>query len=334
MADMPIKIDDYVDLRNPMTGSAIGRRIGMIWDAMMVFTMPVDSDVRVVGQPGMVPGQFIEVVLPIAPLRSAMLQYGLNVLTLSIIISLFTAALVYFTLNKMLVRPMMKVSQNMVRFAQRPEDASRIILPSDRADEIGTVERELAHMQGELAQVLQQKTRLASLGMAVSKINHDLRNMLSSAQLISDRLGTLPDPTVQRFAPKLIASLDRAISFCNNTLTFGRASEAKPRRDLMPLKPFVEELGDNLGLPRTEAEPVSIGWLLEIDDTLHIDADPDHLYRILSNLSRNAIQAIENDTSGADHAISIKAWRASREVHIEVADTGPGVPARAKEPPV
>ena len=92
-------------------------------------------------------------------------------------------------------------------------------------------------MQGELTQTLQQKSRLAALGLAVSKINHDLRNMLANAQLISDRLGSLPDPAVQRFAPKLIASLGRAINLAESTLKFGRAEEAPPRRELMPSAP-------------------------------------------------------------------------------------------------
>ena len=169
-------------------------------------------------------GDFIEVVLPEAPLKAAMIRYGLNVLALSVIISVITAALVYFALNGLLVQPMMRITRNMLRFSQNPEDASRIIVPSQRQDEIGTAERELAHMQVELTQTLQQKSRLAALGLAVSKINHDLRNMLANAQLISDRLSSLPDPAVQRFAPKLIASLDRAIDFCREH------AEIRPRR--------------------------------------------------------------------------------------------------------
>ena len=121
-----------------------------------------------------------------------MIRYGLNVLGLSIIISIITAALVYFALNGLLVQPMMRITRNMLRFSQNPEDASRIIVPSQRQDEIGTAERELAHMQEELTQTLQQKSRLAALGLAVSKISHDLRNMLANAQLISDRLAACP----------------------------------------------------------------------------------------------------------------------------------------------
>ena len=203
-----------------------------------------------------------------------MISYGLNILGLSIIISLFTAALVYLALSNLLVRPLMRITRNMLHFGENPEDHSRIIEPSGRADEVGTAERELAHMQRQMSQLLLQKNRLAQLGLAVSKINHDLRNMLANAQLISDRLTTISDPTVQRFAPKLIASLDRAINFCSDSLRFGRAEEAEPRRDLMRLKPLVEEVGDGLGLPREG----SIAWTVEIDDTLRIDADREHLF--------------------------------------------------------
>lgn len=144
-------------------------------------------------------------------------------------------------------------------------------------------------MQRELSQLFLQKNRLAQLGLAVSKINHDLRNMLSNAQLISDRLTDIPDATVQRFAPKLIASLDRAINFCNDSLKFGRAEEATPRRELMRLRPMLEDVGDGLGLPREG----SMEWVVEVEDTLRIDADREHLFRVLSNLVRNAVQALE-----------------------------------------
>jgi signal transduction histidine kinase len=181
-------------------------------------------------------------------------------------------------------------------------------------------------MQRELAQLLIQKNRLAQLGLAVSKISHDLRNMLSNAQLISDRLTSIPDPTVQQFAPKLIASLDRAINFCTDSLKFGRAEEAEPRRELMRLKPLVEEVGDGLGLPREG----KIAWVLDMDEQLLVDADHEHLFRILSNLVRNAVQAIEQQGESKAGEISVKAWRDGRKVLIEVSDNGPGVPPKAR----
>jgi signal transduction histidine kinase len=225
----------------------------------------------------------------------------------------------------MLVRPMMRLTRNSLGFSQHPEDASRIIVPSQRNDEIGMAERGLAHMQGELAHTLQQKNRLAALGLAVSKISHDLRNMLANAQLISDRLGSLPDPTVQRFAPKLIASLDRAISLCETTLRFGRAEEAPPRRESTPLRALVADVGEGLGLPREDG----IAWSVEVDDALHVDADRGQLYRVLSNLCRNALQAIEQQETGKGH-IRVLAARSGSRVTIDVQDDGPGVPEKAR----
>jgi signal transduction histidine kinase len=181
-------------------------------------------------------------------------------------------------------------------------------------------------MQEELTHTLQQKNRLAALGLAVSKISHDLRNMLASAQLISDRLRSLPDPTVQRFAPKLIASLDRAINFSESTLRFGRAEEAAPHRELMPLRALVAEVGDGLGLPREDV----IAWAVEMDEALRIDADRDQLFRVLSNLCRNALQAIEQQDGGKGH-IRVTALRDGRRVTIDVEDDGPGLPPKARE---
>jgi signal transduction histidine kinase len=298
-------------------------RAGLIWDALAVFLAEDGRIIRVLGEP--IAGDQIDIVLAEAPLKTAMIRYGLNILVLSVMISIITAALVYFALNSMFVQPMTRITRNILRFSQNPEDASRIIVPSRRQDEIGTAERELAHMQLELTHTLQQKNRLAALGLAVSKISHDLRNMLANAQLLSDRLGSLPDPAVQRFAPKLIASLDRAISFCESTLRFGRAEEASPRREPMALRLLVTEVGDGLGLPREG----SIGFNVEMDEGLHIDADRDQLYRVLSNLCRNALQAIEQQEM-ATGQIRVVAARNGRQVTIDIRDDGPGVPEKAR----
>jgi len=327
--DTAAEIDDTFDFRastrpRGMWGE-LGMRLRLIWDALSVFTAREGRIIRVIGEPGMGAGDFIEVVMPEASLRTAMIRYGLNVMGLSVIISVITAALVYFALNGLLVQPMTRITRNMLGFSQNPEDASRIIVPSRRQDEIGTAERELAHMQRELTQTLQQKSRLAALGLAVSKISHDLRNMLANAQLVGDRLSSLPDPAVQRFAPKLIASLGRAITLCESTLRFGRAEEAPPRRELMVLRPLVEEVGDALGLPREEA----IAWTVEVEHVLRVDADRDQLFRVLSNLARNALQAIEQQEAVKGH-IRVVARRNGKRVAIEVADDGPGVPDKAR----
>lgn len=330
-------VDAVHDLRKrPDRGivGEIGSRAGLIGDALGVFFAGGSRTLRVLGDNGPGAEDFIEIVLPEAPLRSVMVRHGLNILGLSIIISMITAALVYLALSRLLVQPMMRITRSMVHFSQNPEDPSRIIAPSDRSDEIGTAERELAEMQKQLAQLLLQKNRLAQLGLAVSKINHDLRNMLANAQLISDRLTSIADPTVQRFAPKLIASLDRAINFCTDSLKFGRAEEAAPRRELMRLRPLVEDVGDGLGLGPGLIHDGLISLVIDINENLRIDADREHLFRVLSNLVRNAVQVLEGQNQdrggGQPGEIVVKGWREGRKVFVEVRDNGPGVPPKAR----
>jgi signal transduction histidine kinase len=317
--DMPAEIGASYDLRNASW-------FALIADALMVYVAPDDRVIRVVGEPGFNPGETIDVVMGEGPLKAAMVRYGLDILGLSILISIITATLVYLALDALLVKPMTQLTRNMVRFAEQPEDPTRIIEPSSRRDEIGTAERELSAMQHELSETLSQKTRLAALGLAVSKISHDLRNMLSSAQLLSDRLAAVKDPTVQRLVPKLIASLDRAIRLCVHTLDFGQAQEAPPRRQRFELAPLVREVGDSLGLPRGN----TIEWKLEIEDRLEVDADRDQLYRVLSNLCRNAVQALESEATRPGE-IMVIARREGTVAIIDVADTGPGVPEKARE---
>jgi signal transduction histidine kinase len=288
----------------------------------------VDSDVmRVVGPAPM--GEFVEIVLDEAPLRKAMVEFSIRILLLSLLISAITAALVYLALHVLLVRPMRRMTANMVAFRADPENPARIIAASDRLDEIGTAERELAAMQLNIATMLQQKNHLAALGLAVSKINHDLRNLLSSAQLFSERLAKISDPHVQRFAPKLMRSLERAIAFCQSTLSYGRVQEPPPDRHPIALEPLVEDVRETLGLDPAGAP---VRWISAVERGLVVDADPEQLFRIMLNLVRNALQALESRDArdpGRDQ-IRITGRREGAVAVIEVSDTGPGLSERAR----
>jgi len=262
-------------------------------------------------------------------LRQAMYRFSRNLLLVSLGIATLTAALVYLALHYLFVRPMRRLTANLVGFHENPESSARIIVPSQRGDEIGVAERELSDMQRDLVSMLHQKSRLAALGLAVSKINHDLRNLLASSQLLSDQLASVPDPRVQRFAPKLMRSLERAIAFCQSTLSYGRAQEAAPDRRLILIEPVVVEVRESAGL----ASDASIAWISAIERGLSIDADPDQLFRVLLNLVRNAAQALEGrpHSDAAALQIRITGRREGSVAIIEVSDTGPGVPAKARE---
>jgi signal transduction histidine kinase len=287
-----------------------------------------DKDVmRVVG-PAPRGGEFIEIVLNEAPLRQAMLRFSVNILLLSLVISGITATLVYLALHYMFVRPMRHITDKMVAFRDDPENPARVMVPSKRQDEIGTAERELAAMQLQLASMLNQKSHLAALGLAVSKINHDLRNLLATAQLFSDRISSLPDPGVQRFAPKLMRALERAIAFCQSTLSYGRVQEPPPDRRKVALEPMVKEVYETIGLGPDR----SIRWITAVERGLMVEADPDQLFRILLNLARNAVQALESRDSkdpGSDQ-IRITGRREGAVAVIEVSDTGPGFSEKAR----
>jgi signal transduction histidine kinase len=319
--DMPPMIDDTFDMRSVSSFDAIV-------DAFKIMLNARPYVMRVVG-PAPMGGEYIELVMDEATLRKAMLRYSVDILFLSLLISGITAALVYLALHYMFVRPMRRVTAAMVAFRADPENFDRIVVPSARADEIGVAERELAAMQTELNSMLHQKSRLAALGLAVSKINHDLRNLLASAQLFSDRLAKLPDPTVQRFAPKLMHALERAIAFCQSTLSYGRVQEAAPDRRPILLEPLVEEVHEALNF----GPDAPIRWISAVERGLIVEADYDQLYRILLNLSRNAVQAMESrDTRdpGRDQ-IRITGRREGAVVVIEVSDTGPGFSAKAHD---
>ena len=320
VGDMPPTVDHDIDLRDVSWHRAIINAFGTL----------LSSDDEVIRVLGNAPrgGEFVEIILDERPLRAAMLQFSRNILVLSLIISAITAALVYLALHYLFVRPLHRITANMTAFRADPENPARIIVASRRQDEIGTAERELADMQRDLGTLLQQKTRLAALGLAVSKINHDLRNLLSSAQLFSDRLSGSQDQQVQRFAPKLMRALERAISFCESTLSYGRAQEPPPDRRLIALEPLVQEVRESLEL----APDTPIRWISAVERGLMVDADPDQLFRTVLNLARNAVQALESRDArdpGRDQ-IRITGRREGAVVEIEVADTGPGIPEAAR----
>lgn len=320
-SDTPPAFSQFVDMRD------------MSWHRAIMDTFDTllssDNDVMLVVGDAPMGGEFIEIAMDEQRLRRAMRDYSVNILVVSLIISGITAALVYLALHYMFVRPLRRITANMVAFGDAPENPANIIVPSQRQDEVGTAERELAGMQRDLASMLQQKNRLAALGLAVAKINHDLRNLLTTAQLFSDRLAGVPDPRVQSFAPKLMHALQRAIAFCESTLSYGRAQEPPSDRRVIPLEPLVEDVRETLAL----APNAAIRWISAVERDLTVDADPDQLFRILLNLARNAVQALDSRAAkdpGRDQ-VRITGRREGAVVVIEVSDTGPGISGRARE---
>src|SRR5690606_4287533 len=113
----------------------------------------------------------------------ALRAHSAGFFAVSLALALIVAALIYVTLNLVLVRPIRRLTEAMAAFGAAPERAAPPPA-AHRHDELGEAQTALATMQRGLSQTLRQKQRLAALGEAVSRISHDLRNVLSTASLI------------------------------------------------------------------------------------------------------------------------------------------------------
>lgn len=324
---MPLKVDAAFDLRSATPYSLIIDAFDALRPRATASGPDGGRIIQVVGPPRNDTDLYLEIILNEAPLVSAMYDFSVRILTLSIVISLITAGLVFFSLQWLMVRPIRRITDSMTEFREDPENPGNVIVPGDRSDEIGIAQRALAHMQQDLRTSLAQKSRLATLGAAVSKVNHDLRNILASTHLVSQRLASSTDPTVKRLAPRLYKAIDRAITLCTDTLEFGRAGERLPRRVLFPLDTLIPDIRLTAGAD-TDSGVVLID---NIEAGLEVDGDPEQIFRILLNLTQNAVQAMEADEGSPEaKEVHIDARRDGDTAIIEVHDTGPGIPESAQ----
>ncbi|PWC93722.1 HAMP domain-containing sensor histidine kinase [Azospirillum sp. TSO5] len=323
---MPPRVDAVYDLRGTGMGMQFVDAGNALWLALEgLFEPQRDRVIRVIDRSPNDPAQRVEVTMDERPLIDAMLDFSRRILAVSVAISLIAAILVYLTLHALLVRPMRRLTAEVVAFRRDPDGAPPLV-PGSRSDEIGVAERELAAMQGTVRAALRQRERLATLGTAVAKINHDLRGILSTASLLSERLTESADPEVRRVTPRLVASLDRAVELCSQTLSFTRDG-------VLPLTPaptdlhrLAEEAGaEVLATARPDGSRVEAAWINDIPAGTLAQVDAAQLGRALVNLGRNAVQA------GADRVrLSAQAGRAGA-LTLTIADNGPGLAPRARE---
>jgi len=161
---------------------------------------------------------------------------------------------------------------------------------------------------------------LAEVGRSVRKLVHDLRNTLTTAQLLSDRLQGHDDAQVRAGGDVMSRSLERALDLCQQTLKAGRTRENRPERMLFVLDDIVEEVAATALLPGA----IGPELVFETGRGTRLDADFDQVYRIVLNLVRNAADA------GAGR-ITIEGARRDGGARVIVADDGPGLPAEVRD---
>lgn len=349
-SDLPPAVDAVYDLRDPSYADSF-------MHAIETMLAPKGRVITILGEAPM-GGEAVAITMDEQPLKQGIAAYSQRLLAMTLVMSAIVASLATIAINVMVLRPMRRLTSNLTQFGADPENAARIIVPSGRQHEIGQAEAALAVMQESLVRELNQKKHLAALGLAVAKINHDMRNMLSSAQLLSDRLANVTDPLAQRIAPKLVATLDRAIRFCQATMTYGRAVDEPPKLRRFALRPLVDEAIESVA-PQAGCH---IEIVNAVPEDVEIDADAEQMFRVLVNLIRNGAEALQSagpspgwparvrvfahqeargpeddanndarlgETQRADSLLSFQQGRV--QMVIEVADTGPGVPPAARE---
>ncbi|SMO90520.1 ATP-binding protein [Ruegeria faecimaris] len=316
---IPGQISKTYDLRD-------ARPWVLIRDAVVRLFTPENEVIRVIGEPVKGAGLLIEVTTDSMPLRMAMTDYGLRILGLSFVISIITAFFLFLAVRVVLVKPIKSVVGYMQRYASAPEDARGIISPDSKVTELREAEEALKQLQTELTQALKQRERLAQLGGAVAKVSHDLRNILTSAQLFTDRIESSEDPLVRRMAPKLVNSITRAVTLCESTLAFGRAEEPAPSLTLVPLRTVAEDVVASEKLAVADA---CVEIINDVPEELVVRADPEQIFRVMMNLVRNARQALV--ASGKPGRITLSGQEQDANWCIQISDTGPGLPAKARE---
>lgn len=314
MLGTPERADVTVDLDRATV-------LGLIRSAAATLTMG-DRRLMVRGASPSDPEVGVEITLAEAPLRDAMLDYSWRILLLSIVISLVAATLVFLALRWLFVRPLRRLIDDIAGFRSAPEDASRGVVASERADEIGQAQRTVQDMQTALRGALRQRARLAATGAAVGKISHDLKNILATASIVSDRLTMSGDPEIKRQAGILEAAIDRAVLLCEDALRFARADEPELRLSRFDLRALVADVTEALAA----GAPDRITFDNAVPAGTFVRADRDQIYRVLLNLGRNAVEAMKDGGS-----LAIAAAAEGDATRVTVADTGPGLPAKARE---
>jgi signal transduction histidine kinase len=307
---MPSHIPEVYDLRSDMVSD-------LLLDAFITLIGPADEAMAVTGVSPADPAVVVEVVLDEAPLRNAMWVYARRILFISVFLSLATAVMVYFSLQWLAVRPLRRLTLSMIGFRDAPEDPHRVITPSGRNDEVGVAEQALSEMQQELREALLQKERLAGVGTAVTKISHDLRNILATAMLESDRLESVNDPEVRRITAGIVRAIDRAVALSASTLRFAREGLPHVKAKRLNSRAFLEELRESLQ-PALPAAEIALGDVADFS----FEGDPELLHRAFENLLRNAAEA------GATQ-VTLSARREDRYGVACISDNGRGLSPKA-----
>jgi signal transduction histidine kinase len=268
------------------------------------------------------PGAIVDVIANGDELNGQLRSYAKNLAIIAAIVALVTGLLVYAVLDRLLVRPLQIITNSINGFRRDPTQESETDLAwlaQQTSGEAAEAARELKIMQDEMRTALWRNARLAAVGTSVAKISHDLRNILSSALLVADRLQAVQDPVVQRATRRLIPAVERAAELVASTVSFAREGPPAITRSAVRLREVVDEA---VGVACPDGGSTRIDN--QVPENLVLSLDQTQIYRVLVNLMRNASEA------GAE-TIQLTTDVQGGVTRLRVADNGPGLPLRVQD---
>ncbi len=303
-----------VDMRNPA-------RFPQFRDAFGDFFSSGDDRLRVIADSPVKGQESMELIIPRAAVKAELWDFSERIFYLSLFIAILTGALIYLSMLMIIVRPLQRLLSNMMTFRENPQFRQNLGRSNRRKDEIGELEREFYDTKQSLRSAFRQRERLAGLGLSVAKINHDLRNVLSTALLIADRLTMQKDPKVIDMGEKLVRTVERGVGLTEEVLAYSRAETADPELQSVRISFLLGEVAAD-----TMAHYPATNFKNNVPTALCAMADPDQAYRILHNLFKNAAQAMKDSEF---RQISVSSEVVEDFVHLDIIDTGPGLPEKA-----
>lgn len=199
-------------------------------------------------------------------------------------------------------------------------DASIAVLSAMAAVIAVRVGRQHARVVEEHGRLVE--ARAAELEQFAGRVAHDVLSPLQAAQTALEivRLRSRADRAMTGALDRGDAAIRRVARVVEGLLGFARAG-ARPATDARAeVRPVLDEILGELK-PRAEAAEVAI--VSEAPAGVAVACDGAILSVILGNLAQNALKYMG---SAPERRISVRASARVATVHIEVEDTGPGLP--------
>lgn len=191
------------------------------------------------------------------------------------------------------------------------------------------MEEELGRQQ----EMLHQSEKLSALGELLAGVAHELNNPLSVVVGHSLMLQEeVEDPALVKRTERISAAAERCARIVKTFLAMARQRPAK--LELTSINSVIETALDVAGYGLRSAG-VTIDTQLA-DDLPPVKADADQLAQVFANLIVNAENVLARKGAEGKLTLTTRMGRGGKNVVIEVADNGPGIPeairARIFEP--